>query len=1404
MFLNEYTASVDWGTNTPGRVDFYVNGALRQSVPTTAFEAKANIDMAFGFFGTLTTGANRIEAVAVSADGTPSDPFTQPVTVIPVPSTLDLFAWPFELIPDNDPYYKFHIEIPPRFRPASAQMPIPWFGRVGLNLSGVGDLKYHILSGQWEVSAGLNLSPPKLSWGDWNAGFAFSAQGQGVASQTRGFDVDEVGLKLGLDAEYPILKVYVFDLVPGGQVLHVLDTLVLVGVDLNSVQRLRVDGLFRLDADLLWSYHGLNFREARITPVGGLKALYAPHLLGSSVQLDVTGELSFPWRLNPPMSWEVDGEVSLGCEVKLWGLVLFETRWVLLSGRLASSGAAASLPKTMLRVLGPDGTPIMIEGTVITLTSACPRPADRDYLKQGGERFVGGAVGKTANIGEQPPLTDFRLLSQRGAKASAVTSSSTGMKDLQPGPFGTPQADLTLVENIFPSSQPALASRSNELMLLYVADNGSSNALQCTDIHWTRWDGTNWSAPQPIQTNTQAEFEPQVAYDGNGDAIAVWERVADPNFNQTNVSAMAAQMEIVWSKWSRASYTWSTPAALTANNVLDHAPLVCGPMSDGSMLALWTRNEANLLMGTNGAGSSVLWAQWNPVSQTWSTPLTLLADLPYRLSQSLAGARDRAVYAWTRDLQGALTNDSGQQVFYCQWQGNTWGPPTQFTTNSTGNHNVRVAVTAVPILIPTNTVEGFESGGFLSLPWSFTGNAPWSVENSVVRSGSFAAQAGTIGWDQTSGMTVTLDCSTGQVAFAWKTSTDPGWEGLAFTVDNQSPHYFDGETPWTTASVPVSAGRHTFKWEAYSSHSIWVDDIVFPTVTTGFVSSVYLVWQQGTNLVLNTNFSPSNSVVRPDSQTAGFADYAMTLGPQGNLAILWQETSQDGADPYYVVYDPVSATWSKDARLLQDAPLERAFALVWDDLGNLTVAYDKVQVLYTNQTLILNNQTITITNVPQFGRVDLAVTKRALVKDLALGAGDFSASGTNYLPGASVTLTAAVRNTGNLAMSNVVVAFWDGNPTNSGTLITNVTLPGWLEGGATNVAFARWTVPGPATNHTLCAVVNPSGLASENNTTNNTQSLRVGDTDLAVGLVSYRAETNGAVRVIAQVKNLGAPSATNSVLAIRFAGQTNTPLATASVPLLEPGRLAQVVLDLPPGTQPAGEATYRLFVDETHVVPDVDTNNNTTAFSVNLWIDSDADGIPDNWMMQYFDHPTGLTSDNSRAQDSASGDGISNLQKYLTGKNPLIWDNLHFVSVQFLTNRTCKITLFGQVGHNYSLLASTNLVAWTPILSFPCTNATMAVLDANAQSYAAKFYRLVTPPAVPAISLNVGAGRQPNTNGLDLVLHATAGLEYRIDASADLFNWTAITNFISTNATTLVHDTTATNFLRRFYRAVAP
>jgi glycosidase len=52
-------------------------------------------------------------------------------------------------------------------------------------------------------------------------------------------------------------------------------------------------------------------------------------------------------------------------------------------------------------------------------------------------------------------------------------------------------------------------------------------------------------------------------------------------------------------------------------------------------------------------------------------------------------------------------------------------------------------------------------------------------------------------------------------------------------------------------------------------------------------------------------------------------------------------------------------------------------------------------------------------------------------------------------------------------------------------------------------------------------------------------------------------------------------------------------------------------------------------------------------------LDTDGDGIPDWWMLAYFNHPTGQSNDNSLAYQDADGSGFSNLQDYLAGTDPL-------------------------------------------------------------------------------------------------------------------------------------------------------
>jgi len=131
--------------------------------------------------------------------------------------------------------------------------------------------------------------------------------------------------------------------------------------------------------------------------------------------------------------------------------------------------------------------------------------------------------------------------------------------------------------------------------------------------------------------------------------------------------------------------------------------------------------------------------------------------------------------------------------------------------------------------------------------------------------------------------------------------------------------------------------------------------------------------------------------------------------------------------------------------------------------------------------------------------------------------------------------------------------------------------------------------------------------------------------------------------------------------------------------------------------------------------------------------DSDGDGIPDSWMLQYFGHPTGLASDHSRAQDDADGDGMSNLQEYLAGTNPLDPQSSLKLRTQGLNPSTGRpqLAFTAVAGVGYTLQFSDNLASgvWTKLRDFPedPTTRTVIVNDPGAASSRSRFYRLVTP-----------------------------------------------------------------------------
>jgi hypothetical protein len=175
--------------------------------------------------------------------------------------------------------------------------------------------------------------------------------------------------------------------------------------------------------------------------------------------------------------------------------------------------------------------------------------------------------------------------------------------------------------------------------------------------------------------------------------------------------------------------------------------------------------------------------------------------------------------------------------------------------------------------------------------------------------------------------------------------------------------------------------------------------------------------------------------------------------------------------------------------------------------------------------------------------------------------------------------------------------------------------------------------------------------------TTNTYSFTIVEAERIALLYNGIAVTNGAV-VPVDLGNIEFGSASERLFVVRNDGQqalilgvlTGSGGVTTSAPAqtnVTAG--AFTYFGITPDTSTSGSFTGAVSLASS------DSEASPFALGV-MWrvviTDSDSDGIPDSWMQQYFGHPTGAASDNSRATDDADGTSQNNLFKYVAGLDP--------------------------------------------------------------------------------------------------------------------------------------------------------
>ncbi|MFO1482445.1 MAG: CARDB domain-containing protein [Verrucomicrobiaceae bacterium] len=757
------------------------------------------------------------------------------------------------------------------------------------------------------------------------------------------------------------------------------------------------------------------------------------------------------------------------------------------------------------------------------------------------------------------------------------------------------------------------------------------------------------------------------------------------------------------------------------------------------------------------------------------TALPLLANVFPNSTPALAGRGSELMLLYVRD-SGAANPVHFTELAFTYFDGTTWSPPAAVAADPRGQFAPRIVFDGVGRLVAvweqmkdaaftgTDLAAAAAQMEIMTAAWSPVTRA-WSasaaltnnafLDHSAHLSGPLTDGDLILTWIQNEGNLLTGagvqgDATNSRVmTMRWDSATAT-WGAAGTLVANLTSELSD--------SLAASGNKAVYLWskdgdgilddladaELYyriynASTGLWGSETRYTNdaiadknakVVLDATGGVYAVWQRGSDLVMDRDFAGTPTAVRPDSTTMGFADFALTIGPGGNVLAIWQEMSDAGSDAHYRVFDPASNTWGLDTLLSNDAALERSFAPVWDTVGNLVLAYNNVELTKQTKTVAVEGGgTIDIPGVPQPGQVDLFAARRALVTDLGFGINGLTAVGATFLPGDAVTLKAKVRNTGNIAVQNVQVAFYDGDPAAGGTLIQTVTISGWLKSSDEQEVSVAWTIPAPAAAHTVFAVIDPAAQVTEFNETDNSSALALNGADLQVDYISGSVLRDGSVRVVVQVRNGGAPASavTNLKLWPKLAPGAN-PLATVQVSSLSPGDSVEIPMDLPAGSQAEGDVAYRLTVDEDNLSGDIDRTNNELFFALNLFIDDDNDGLARAWEIA-----NGLSDSNgSDAGADWDGDGFTNRQEFLAGTNPN--DSNSFLKVgQFNvvqngngTSLTATISWPSVAGRLYAIERSFDLVTWQVVAdNIESTPPLNSVTNAATPPGGRVFYRVI-------------------------------------------------------------------------------